>query len=208
MLDSDLVEEIDRRAVPGMAYPIAAVISPHQSYASLIIGGKRSPVGPLPPRLIAKADAFALGPAGAGHQKAPTRSDILTATRECTSEREAETPPIRIGLAQIAPLSTPRVLLRQGIQYNLAGWILRVRLHRIDADLTVPAGTVSEHQPDTGKLVLGEHPAISQGNSERSPFDLDVSHCCLRDRLRWRPADKQRGNYREAIRRASDQRTG
>jgi len=144
MLDSNLVEEIDRRPVPGIAYPIAAVIGPHQSHASLIIGGKRSPVGPLPPRLIPKPDAFALGPASTGNQKASNQGNVLTAVRERAREREAESAPFRIRFAEVAPLSGRGVLLGQSIQYHLAGWVLRVVLDSINTDFALLTGAVTK----------------------------------------------------------------
>src|SRR5689334_13069939 len=90
-LDSEFVEDVDRRTVTGVTDPITAVIGPHQSHTSLIVRGKRSPGRNLPPRLVPKPDAFALGPADAGDKKTPSQGDVLTTARERARERKAET---------------------------------------------------------------------------------------------------------------------
>src|ERR1700748_2376858 len=106
-----------------MTDPITAVIGPHQSHTSLIVCGKRSPVRSLPPRLVPKPDAFALGPAGTGDEKTSSQGDVLTAAREGTRERETKTPSFRIGLADVVPLSGGGVLFGKAVKYDLAGGV-------------------------------------------------------------------------------------
>src|SRR5437016_12689468 len=72
-LNSDRVEYIDRRAIARMANSIPAIIGADQPDAGLKVGSEGNIVGPEAPRLIAEANAFALGTSGACEQNAPTR---------------------------------------------------------------------------------------------------------------------------------------
>ena len=39
--------KVDRRAVPRVAYPVAAIIGVHEPYTSLIVAGERNAIGAL-----------------------------------------------------------------------------------------------------------------------------------------------------------------
>jgi hypothetical protein len=107
---------------------------------------------------------------------------VLAAARECPREREPGTPSFDIRFADVVPLSAGRILFGKPIEHDLAGGVLRVTLDRIYAYLALLPGAITEYQPDADKLVLCEHPAVSQRNLKRGAFNLDVSHHCLGDR--------------------------
>ena len=107
---------------------------------------------------------------------------MFAAAREGPGKGEPETPPFRIGLADIVPLCGNRILLGKLVQYDLTGGVLGVALDGIDANLALPPGAVAKHQPDADELVLGQHPAVGQRHSEGSPFNLDITHSTLRGR--------------------------
>ena len=161
-LDADAVEEVDRGAVAVMAYTVAAVVGADQTHPGLIIRRQRAAVGRLAPRLVAKADTFALGATGTGDQEPSRRGHITPVDGERAGEGKAEPAPIRVLLTVIAPLSALRVLLGKRVEHHLTFRVARIALDGIDADPPLLPGAVAEREHGAGQALLRRHRAVAQ----------------------------------------------
>src|SRR5215471_13439408 len=102
-LRTDRVKEIDRRAVPGMTYSVSAIVSPHQTHASLIIRRERCAISACLPRFVPEPHTFSFGAASAGDQKSTCHWDVPAVTGKSAREREAEAAALGVRLAEISP---------------------------------------------------------------------------------------------------------
>src|SRR5665213_3254122 len=69
MLDADMVKDVDRRSISGMANAIRAIVRPHEANASLVVWQEGLAAGQMLPGLISEADTFSFGAPRARYQQ-------------------------------------------------------------------------------------------------------------------------------------------